>query len=532
MIDISTQKFKDFYEVDLLDKHELLAVDKAVKALKSEGIWAKCRLLYIHCLSSELAAKTNLKQPGEFTLSYPDSVLHIPGTGIVADGEIGSYAETGFNFSSEEDQFFNGSTSISFFCSTPSTSSEISNSWMMGHTGGEHHMGLRVSLSANNVRGRGASNFQRTSGNEDYWNEFQHRVGGISRTNSTEYSVYVGHNLGTVINADEDPQAGNAKPAPDTELQILGSSGSESQTNPVSVSWLGGGLSKDEACRLGYIIEMLTEELTEIQAGRSVFSSQNKGKPVECYVYMPPTYNKDSPIIFTMHGNGRNASGSFDATIACSGRYNAVIVAPRFDSPRFRSSEYHGIGLRNDYEDSDTWTPKAIFRILDDLQTRLRNKNQDCYIVGHSAGGQFVHRMAIFDPGPFKRLVAANSGNYTFLNEDFDYSFGLSDLPSSLRDVSALTDYLARPLTIYIGTEDTNYYWDDPMVSSSEGAVAQGDNRYERAYNMYLTGQALASDLNVPFNWKIVEADGIGHSSRGMFSRAVLDEALDLTPSN
>lgn len=540
-MDLSLEKYVEIVGRGALLGHEIEALDKAIRSMKLNGIWRKCKLLYVPCLLSEGASRVNIKSPEDFSLQYPEGVTHTPGTGIVADGEVGSYANTDFNLRDNEDDVYNGQSSISFFCSTPSTSRNISPAWHMGHSGGETFLSLRVSLSAGNVRGRGASNWQKTADSQEYWQPYQHCVGGISRTSDQEFHMYAGHTQVRTISEETEENGGPSwHETPDSILQLLGSEGSDSQTNPVSCAFFGGGLTNEESASLGLIIEKLTTDLIRPRPGRCDFFSQNLGVPIDCRVFSPREINPDTSIIVTMHGNGRNVELSIHSATTLAERYNAVVVAPLLDVGRFGSLSYHRMGIFvNDgvltpgiVSPKETWTSNVIFRVIEDVQYRMGIDVKENYVVGHSAGGQFVHRMALFDPGNITRFVAENSGNYTFLNEDFNYSFGLLDLPEDMKNDEALARYVSTPLSIYIGTADTNYYWDDPYVSGSPGAVAQGDNRYERAHNMFLQGQAVAQRLGVPFNWRIVDAEGIGHSSRGMESRTVLDEAMGIETIN
>jgi hypothetical protein len=135
-------------------------------------------------------------------------------------------------------------------------------------------------------------------------------------------------------------------------------------------------------------------------------------------------------------------------------------------------------------------------------------------MLGHSAGGQFLSRVAAFVPTEARRIVIANPSTYVFpdLTTPAPYAFG--GVYSAGAGESELRRYLSLPLTIYLGQEDTG----DEDRSDTPEAVAQGATRYERGHNVYQAGRDLAQSRGWAFNWRLVELPGVGHSARKMFA--------------
>lgn len=117
----------------------------------------------------------------------------------------------------------------------------------------------------------------------------------------------------------------------------------------------------------------------------------------------------------------------------------------------------------------------------------------DYDIWGHSAGGQFVHRMLLFNPdAPVRFAIAANPGWYTTPDLEVSFPYGLSHSLLSFASADVLS-FTRHRLVIMRGTEDTQR---TGSLRQTPEADAQGLNRYERAGYMFSRGEAL--DPNNP----------------------------------
>ena len=143
-------------------------------------------------------------------------------------------------------------------------------------------------------------------------------------------------------------------------------------------------------------------------------------------------------------------------------------------------------------------------------------------LLGHSAGGQFLDRLAAFVPTEARRIVIANAGSYVFPSLAIDAPYGLGKVYSGTDGEAALRRYLEQPLTIYLGQGDTR---DDKRNDYPE-ALAQGASRYQRGLDVFNAAKTLAQARGWTFNWRLVELPGVGHNARKMFSAPLASEAL------
>jgi hypothetical protein len=140
-------------------------------------------------------------------------------------------------------------------------------------------------------------------------------------------------------------------------------------------------------------------------------------------------------------------------------------------------------------------------------------------MIGHSAGGQFLSRLAAFTPNNAKRIVITNPSTYVFASFEINSPYGFKDKYDKNSIENEMQRYLSSPITIFVGEEDVG----DKNLSKDINAMAQGSNRFERGVNVYKTAQNLAKTRGWQFNWRFIKKPGVGHSEKKMFDS---DEAL------
>src|SRR5262249_3459821 len=143
-------------------------------------------------------------------------------------------------------------------------------------------------------------------------------------------------------------------------------------------------------------------------------------------------------------------------------------------------------------------------------------------LLGHSAGAQFLDRLAAFVPTEARRIVVANAGSYVFPSLGIDAPYGLGKVYSGTEGEPALRRYLEQPLTIYLGQGHTR----DDERNDYPGALARGAPRYQRGLNVFNAAKPRAQARGWKFNWRLVELPGVGHNARKMFSAPQASEAL------
>jgi dienelactone hydrolase len=261
-----------------------------------------------------------------------------------------------------------------------------------------------------------------------------------------------------------------------------------------------------------------------IPAGISEIDYPNNGEPLTLYTYKPPSYTT-GPLIIVFHGVKRNASDYRDYAVNLAERFGAIVVAPHFDTLRFPTERYQRGGVLKDgkVQSTEKWTYAMIPGMVDFVRRSAGQPDIPYYLIGHSAGGQFLVRMAAFLPGKPERIIAANPGSDLFPTTDQPFGYGFGKLPAELSNDRILRDYLSAPLTLYLGTDDI---YPRPSFDDSPEAMKQGRHRLERGRNCFTFAKELAARKGWPFNWRIVETPGIGHDAARMFAAPESKDAL------
>jgi pimeloyl-ACP methyl ester carboxylesterase len=245
---------------------------------------------------------------------------------------------------------------------------------------------------------------------------------------------------------------------------------------------------------------------------------------IEVFTYKPARFT-DGPMLMVFHGVLRNADEYRDHARAMGDRFGMLIVAPRFDEAQFGPGMYQQGGLFQGGElaPRSRWTWNLVPKIADQIRRAEGRPDMPYYLIGHSGGAQFVLRLSAFVPTDAKGIVAANPGTDLFATRDFPYPYGFGGLPNGLGSDEQLRAYLAQPLTLYLGTGDTER---DSDLDKSEEADSQGPNRYQRGLRSFRIAEKLAREKGWTLGWRLVEAPGIGHDHQAMFDAPACRTAL------
>ena len=265
-------------------------------------------------------------------------------------------------------------------------------------------------------------------------------------------------------------------------------------------------------------------QLPAVPMGEAKLDVSVRGLKMEVFTYKPRSY-RGRRMVFVFHGTLRNADEYRNDSERMAERFGALVVAPRFDSERFPNRKYHRGGILNEdgtATSRDEWTYPLIPLIAQEIQKR-EGKKLPYVLLGHSAGGQFLVRLAGFYDSGATRIVAANPGSDLFPTRDQPFGYGFGGLPASLSDDATIKAYLARPLVLYLGTADNGH---DNDLDESPEAMAQGPGRLQRGKAAYAYAQKLAKEKGWRFNWRLVETPGVGHDHGKMFDAPEAKEAL------
>lgn len=246
----------------------------------------------------------------------------------------------------------------------------------------------------------------------------------------------------------------------------------------------------------------------------------NADRPIRVWYYRPQTWTKDSPIVFVMHGVKRDAQRYLNDWAPYAEQYHFLLVCPEFDAARFSTKAYQCGNILDESMrpvPQARWTFSTIENLFDYVRLITGDKSQSYYIYGHSAGGQFVHRFALFMPNArYERAVAANPGWYTMPTySGHKFPYGLRD--SNLAE-SALRKSFGRNFELLLGTEDTDA--NDPNLRQTPSAEEQGTTRFERGQNYFRAAKSEADRLGASFNWRLETVPGSHHSDSQMAGAA------------
>lgn len=260
-----------------------------------------------------------------------------------------------------------------------------------------------------------------------------------------------------------------------------------------------------------------------IPDGKASFTLASRDRELEVFTYRQPGW-RDGPLFVVLHGMNRNADDYRDNGIALARACRALIAVPAFDKAQFPSEAYQrgGITREGAAVPEEEWTFQHIGTVVEEMRARAGRADMPYYLIGHSAGGQFLNRLSAFLPGQAQGIVASNPGTLIFPTRDMPFPLGFGGLPGALGSDERLKSYLGAPLTLFLGTADTGL----ENLDQSANAMRQGGTRIERGRACFAMGKALAEERGWPFGWRLVEAEGVGHDSKAMFAHPAVMEAV------
>jgi predicted esterase len=262
-----------------------------------------------------------------------------------------------------------------------------------------------------------------------------------------------------------------------------------------------------------------------ISRGESHETVRVMGVEIAVYTYRPKC--EDPALLIVLHGSGRDAEKAGKSARRLANRLCFIVLAPEFDKERFSNTSYWlgGIASKRTVRDPRLWTGNLVLALVDWARMQER-KPLDYYLIGHSAGGQFLSRLAAYVPHEAKRIVIANPSTYVLPDLDANVPFGFGGMYSTRAEAEAqLRHYLAQPVTIFLGQEDHGL---SRKYQRRAGDI--GDSRHERGLTVFGMAKQLAASRRWNFNWSLVEVPGVAHSSRKMYSSAEAQAALSRPP--
>jgi poly(3-hydroxybutyrate) depolymerase len=262
-----------------------------------------------------------------------------------------------------------------------------------------------------------------------------------------------------------------------------------------------------------------------IPLGRGQIDVSFGGAPLTLFTYKPAGYT-DGPLLVVFHGIVRNAEEYRNFAIPMADRFGVMLVAPLLDETRFPEEWYQRGGLLSAdgrAAPQEKWMFNVVGAIVADVRAREARPAVPYYLIGHSAGAQFLVRLAAYLPGDARRIVSGNAGSLLFPTRDHEFGYGLGGLPPELSDDTMLQRYFAAPLTLYLGTADIT---PRRRFDASEAGMKQGPHRLARNRTCFALAEKMAKEHGWVFNWRKVETPGIEHDAARMFAAKEVEDAL------
>ena len=250
-------------------------------------------------------------------------------------------------------------------------------------------------------------------------------------------------------------------------------------------------------------------------------------KPVDCYYFIPESATDQTPVLFLIHGNSRNAESLILSLRDEASASNVILLAPEFNTQYYN---FNAFGLCNVFQDGENasglndytdWSFNLLDPIFYNFRSLIESNQSEYDLFGFSAGAQFVHRMTLLDSTSHARnFISASAGWYTLPDATVNFPYGIKNIHGSqTQRQEQLFRSFSRKHFILIGSEDN-----DPNASGlrqTQEADAQGLNRYDRAHFFLGRGISISGQSQIPFSWSLEVVPQVGHSGKEMGSFAI-----------
>lgn len=263
-----------------------------------------------------------------------------------------------------------------------------------------------------------------------------------------------------------------------------------------------------------------SQELFKEQTSSFVFDASlgNTAPPITVWYYRPDHVVRATRVVFLMHGSSRTGKEARDLGLSYAKSHDFILLAPEFSEKQYPDDSYafgNMLASGGKLLPKSSWVSTTIELLFDLVRKNLNLDTESYDIVGHSAGGQLVHRLVLFAPhSRFRRAVASSPGRYAFpkASESFPYGFKGTSLDSSV-----IARAFSRDFVLVLADRDTVDRDREPE------AERQGANRFARGLRFFATATEEANRLRVLLAWRLRILNGADHSP-GPAVQAALEE--------
>jgi hypothetical protein len=234
----------------------------------------------------------------------------------------------------------------------------------------------------------------------------------------------------------------------------------------------------------------------------------------------PYDWHPGLPVLFVHHGVARNGRDYRDYWLAHADTAKIMVIAIEFPEASFPEYLWYKFGNLHKADGApnprEQWTFGIDPRLFQALRSQGITTTQRYGLFGHSAGGQYVHRMLSFGYRDNVAVaVSANAGTYAMPDLATAWPWGLGATEVTTDDLRTL---LTFPLTIMAGTADTKTT--GRFFPKGPKSLKQGPTRHARAHTYHRLGQAAATDIGVSLAWNVIDVPDVGHDGRRMSDAA------------
>ena len=256
-----------------------------------------------------------------------------------------------------------------------------------------------------------------------------------------------------------------------------------------------------------FLLLVLPIYASSLEIKQSTFAYWDK-PDVEIFYIAPEETNKDTKVIFVIHGNQRNAEDYLSAWAPHVLNKNVIVVAPQFTKKDFRyfflleMAESSGKINSNKNE----YINHSISLFFNYIKSKFSLSTQTYRMFGHSAGAQFTHRyMLLSGDNRISNSVIANAGWYTFITDD-EFPYGIKNSPINISN-ERIKWFMSNKVNLLIGSDDLGFQ----SVNSSKGANLQGLTRVDRAANYFDSLVMNAENRGYALRWNYRVLDRVDH---------------------
>jgi predicted esterase len=230
----------------------------------------------------------------------------------------------------------------------------------------------------------------------------------------------------------------------------------------------------------------------------------------------PLNWDPSLPVLIVHHGVGRNGKSYRNYWLELVDAARVLAISVEFPEQSFPEYLWYNFGNLHRKDGTanprEQWTFGIDERLFSALLEQGVTTRRRYGLFGHSAGGQFVHRMLTF--GYRDRVavaVSANAGTYAMPDLEIGWPWGVGETEL---DTDALRALLEFPITVMAGTQDTDTT--GKFFPKGPRSLRQGAHRYERAQNYVRMGHDAAAALGTSCAWRVIDVPDIGHDGKNM----------------